>query len=57
MTQNVTHGQTAKRFTDRFIDTRKPGPTRIEIPEARTKAIFISDPDGTLIELVQQPGD
>jgi catechol 2,3-dioxygenase-like lactoylglutathione lyase family enzyme len=31
--------------------------TRIEIPEARTKAAFITDPDGTLIELVQQPGD
>ena len=31
--------------------------TRIEIPEADTKAIFIADPDGTLIELVQQPGD
>jgi len=31
--------------------------TRIEIPAARTKAAFITDPDGTLIELVQQPGD
>jgi catechol 2,3-dioxygenase-like lactoylglutathione lyase family enzyme len=31
--------------------------TRIEIPAARTKAAFIADPDGTLIELVQQPGD
>jgi catechol 2,3-dioxygenase-like lactoylglutathione lyase family enzyme len=31
--------------------------TRIEIPAARTKAAFISDPDGTLIELVEQPGD
>ena len=31
--------------------------TRIEIPQARTKAAFITDPDGTLIELVQQPGD
>jgi catechol 2,3-dioxygenase-like lactoylglutathione lyase family enzyme len=29
--------------------------TRIEVPLARTKAIFITDPDGTLIELVQQP--
>ncbi len=31
--------------------------TRIDIPEARTKVIFVCDPDGTLIELVQQPGD
>ena len=31
--------------------------TRIEIPAARTRAAFITDPDGTLIELVQQPGD
>jgi catechol 2,3-dioxygenase-like lactoylglutathione lyase family enzyme len=30
--------------------------TRIEVPHARTKAVFITDPDGTLIELVQQPG-
>ncbi len=30
--------------------------TRIEIPRAHTKAVFITDPDGTLIELVQQPG-
>jgi catechol 2,3-dioxygenase-like lactoylglutathione lyase family enzyme len=31
--------------------------TRIEIPQARTRAVFVTDPDGTLIELVQQPGD
>ena len=31
--------------------------TRIDAPEARTSAVFIEDPDGTLIELVQQPGD
>jgi lactoylglutathione lyase len=31
--------------------------TRIGIPEAKTHAVFIADPDGTLIELVQQPGD
>ena len=31
--------------------------TRIDIPEVRTRAIFVTDPDGTLIELVQQPGD
>lgn len=30
--------------------------TRIEIPRVRSKAVFITDPDGTLIELVQQPG-
>ena len=30
--------------------------TRIEIPRARSQAVFITDPDGTLIELVQQPG-
>ena len=30
--------------------------TRIEITRAHTKAAFITDPDGTLIELVQQPG-
>jgi catechol 2,3-dioxygenase-like lactoylglutathione lyase family enzyme len=31
--------------------------TRIEIPAAHVKAAFICDPDGALIELVQQPGD
>jgi len=31
--------------------------TRIGIPEANTNAVFIADPDGTLIELMQQPGD
>ncbi len=31
--------------------------TQIEIPEAEVRAVFITDPDGTLIELVQQPGD
>jgi glyoxylase I family protein len=30
--------------------------TWIEIPEARTKVIFLTDPDGTLIELVERPG-
>lgn len=34
MTQNVTHGQSGKRFTDRFVVTRKSGPKRIDIPEA-----------------------
>jgi catechol 2,3-dioxygenase-like lactoylglutathione lyase family enzyme len=31
--------------------------TRIDLPEAGVKAVFVSDPDGTRIELVQQPGD
>lgn len=31
--------------------------TRIEIPAAHVKAVFVSDPDGALIELVEQPGD
>jgi catechol 2,3-dioxygenase-like lactoylglutathione lyase family enzyme len=31
--------------------------TRIQNPGARSQAAFITDPDGTLIELVQQPGD
>jgi catechol 2,3-dioxygenase-like lactoylglutathione lyase family enzyme len=31
--------------------------TRIQVPAARSQAAFITDPDGTLIELVQQPGD
>lgn len=31
--------------------------TRIDIAAANTQAVFITDPDGTLIELVQAPGD
>lgn len=31
--------------------------TRIDIPAFAAAAIFITDPDGTLIELVQSPGD
>ncbi|MFQ5416516.1 MAG: VOC family protein [Myxococcota bacterium] len=31
--------------------------TRVGSPELKAAAIFIADPDGTLIELVQQPGD
>jgi catechol 2,3-dioxygenase-like lactoylglutathione lyase family enzyme len=31
--------------------------TRIDIPEFGAAAIFVADPDGTLIELVQSPGD
>lgn len=30
--------------------------TRVESPDSGTRAIFITDPDGTLIELVQQHG-
>jgi catechol 2,3-dioxygenase-like lactoylglutathione lyase family enzyme len=31
--------------------------TRIDIAAANTRAVFVTDPDGTLIELVQTPGD
>lgn len=31
--------------------------TLIEIPDFGAAAVFITDPDGTLIELVQAPGD
>jgi glyoxylase I family protein len=31
--------------------------THIDIPAFEAAAIFIADPDGTLIELVQSPGD
>ena len=31
--------------------------THIDIPAFEAAAIFITDPDGTLIELVQAPGD
>jgi glyoxylase I family protein len=31
--------------------------THIDIPAFEAAAVFISDPDGTLIELVQSPGD
>lgn len=31
--------------------------THIDIPDFGAAAIFITDPDGTLIELVQSPGD
>jgi glyoxylase I family protein len=32
-------------------------PTYIEIPAVQAAAVFITDPDGTLIELVQAPSD
>jgi catechol 2,3-dioxygenase-like lactoylglutathione lyase family enzyme len=31
--------------------------SRIGIPAAKTRAIFVTDPDGTRIELVEAPGD
>lgn len=31
--------------------------SRIELPEARTRVVFATDPDGTRIELVEAPGD
>jgi len=31
--------------------------TRIDIPDFGAAAVFVVDPDGTLIELVQSPGD
>jgi glyoxylase I family protein len=31
--------------------------SHIEIPSVAAAAVFITDPDGTLIELVQSPGD
>jgi catechol 2,3-dioxygenase-like lactoylglutathione lyase family enzyme len=31
--------------------------TRIDLPAARTRAAFVTDPDGTRVELVQAPGD
>lgn len=31
--------------------------TRLEFPEFGAAAVFLADPDGTLIELVQSPGD
>lgn len=31
--------------------------SRIDIPEFQSSAVFVCDPDGTLIELVESPGD
>jgi catechol 2,3-dioxygenase-like lactoylglutathione lyase family enzyme len=31
--------------------------TRIDLPAARTRAAFVTDPDGTRVELVEAPGD
>jgi len=41
-----------RRSEVRILDT-----TRIDIPTFAAAAVFITDPDGTLIELVQAPGD
>jgi catechol 2,3-dioxygenase-like lactoylglutathione lyase family enzyme len=46
---------TVKELEEARVDVREE--TSIEVPEANAKAVFITDPDGTLIELVQQPGD
>jgi glyoxylase I family protein len=42
----------ARRTGVRVLDE-----TRIDIPAFGAAAVFIADPDGTLIELVQSPGD
>jgi catechol 2,3-dioxygenase-like lactoylglutathione lyase family enzyme len=39
------------------VGARVMQPSRIDIPGFDVAAIFVSDPDGTLIELVQSPGD
>src|SRR5262249_38705186 len=41
-----------KRAGVRILDQ-----THIDIPAFEAAAVFITDPDGTLIELVQSPGD
>jgi glyoxylase I family protein len=46
---------TVKELEEARVDVREE--TSIEVPEANARAVFITDPDGTLIELVQQPGD
>lgn len=45
-----------------LVDLEKAGVqilrrTHIDIPAFEAAAIFVADPDGTLIELVQSPGD
>jgi catechol 2,3-dioxygenase-like lactoylglutathione lyase family enzyme len=46
---------TVKELEEARVDVREE--TSIEVPAANAKAVFITDPDGTLTELVQQPGD
>lgn len=41
----------------RALGGRVLAETLIEIPEFGAAAVFVADPDGTLIELVQSPGD
>jgi glyoxylase I family protein len=47
--------EVVKELSEAGVEVRDD--TRIELPAAHTKAVFISDPDGALIELVEQPGD
>jgi catechol 2,3-dioxygenase-like lactoylglutathione lyase family enzyme len=59
----LTHLSLRVDDVDAFLPRLEPAggsvlaETRIDIPEVQTRAIFVTDPDGTLIELVQQPGD
>jgi glyoxylase I family protein len=41
----------------RRVGARVVEPSRIDIPAFEAAAVFVTDPDGTLIELVQAPGD
>lgn len=41
----------------RAVGARELEKTRIDLPEFGAAAVFLADPDGTLIELVQAPGD
>lgn len=50
------------RLADLLRDLQNAGvrileKSKIEIPAFEAAAVFITDPDGTLIELVQAPGD
>jgi catechol 2,3-dioxygenase-like lactoylglutathione lyase family enzyme len=44
-----------REFEEAGVDVHEQ--TRIDVPEANAKAVFIADPDGTLIELAERPGD
>ena len=41
----------------RRVGARVLQPTRLDIPGFGAAAVFVTDPDGTMIELVQAPGD
>lgn len=41
----------------RAVGARVVAPSRIDIPGFDAAAVFVTDPDGTMIELVQAPGD